>query len=345
MKPACITACHRVAYCLLREGMLTGPDGIARTPSPYLEVLTKRLDAFPNERWLPAVLPVNLPHYPARIQSDDAVYWRVGRTVHRGETLPCFADKHGCLVAERSEGNCHLAPAFEYLAQSRGAQYLWHPLSVSQTTGKVMLLRERFSGTKQIVIVGHRMPNQRLLAARAIHYGMLVLGYLAVDETGFVVGGGKVTGCDPRAAHHSAVVTAQHDVKVCGIRVDFREVFQCVFSRVIWFWCRVDIAFAVRLVVRCNLRTTAHRCDDRVICARFLGDRKLRLPGIDKFLQSVGGGYKVAVNEAGLHVVSVAGLIGERRVALLIVFQRLCIAHEACPLETLVYGIGLSLPP
>ncbi|KAH8029722.1 hypothetical protein HPB51_003557 [Rhipicephalus microplus] len=67
--------------------------------------------------------------------------------------------------------------------------------------------------------------------------------------------------------------------------------------------------------------------------------RKLRLPGIDKFLESVGGGYKVAVNEAGPHVVSVEGLIGERRVALLIIFQSLCVAHEAYPLETLAYGM------
>ncbi|KAL3212157.1 hypothetical protein MRX96_000798 [Rhipicephalus microplus] len=110
-------------------------------------------------------------------------------------------------------------------------------------------------------------------------------------------------------------------------------------------WRRVDIVFAVRLIVRCKLRTTAHRCNDRVICARFLAGRKLRLPGIDKFLESVGGGYKVAVNEAGPHVVSVEGLIGERRVALLIVFHSLCIAHETCPLETLAYGIGLYLPP
>ncbi|KAL3228149.1 hypothetical protein MRX96_004063 [Rhipicephalus microplus] len=61
--------------------------------------------------------------------------------------------------------------------------------------------------------------------------------------------------------------------------------------------------------------------------------------------KSVGGGYKVAVNEAGPHVVSVEGLIGEWRVALLIIFQSLCIVHEACPLETLAYGIGLYLPP
>ncbi|XP_037512221.1 uncharacterized protein LOC119388964 [Rhipicephalus sanguineus] len=194
--------------------MLTGPDGVARTPSPYLEVLTKRLDSFPSERWLPAVLPVHVPLYPAKIQDSETVDWRVGRTVHRGETLPCFADKHGCLVAERSEGSCHLAPAFEYLAQSRGTHYRWHPLSDSLLTGRAKLVRESFGDKEQVVIVGHGMPNRRLLAARASHYGLLVLGHLAVDRTGFVMGGGEVTGCDPRGAHHSALVTARHDVKV-----------------------------------------------------------------------------------------------------------------------------------
>ncbi|KAL1481742.1 hypothetical protein MTO96_034244 [Rhipicephalus appendiculatus] len=192
--------------------VLTGLDGVARTPSPYLQVLTKRLDAFPSERWLPAALPVNVPLYPARIQGNETVYWRVGRTVHRGETLPCFADKHGCLVAKRSDGNCNLAPTFEYLALSRGTRYRWHPLPDS--AGRARALLGSFSETEQVVIVGHGRPNRRLLVARASHYGLLVLGYLAVDGTGSVVGGGEVIGCDPRGPHHSALVSAHHDVKV-----------------------------------------------------------------------------------------------------------------------------------
>ncbi|KAH6945996.1 hypothetical protein HPB50_011016 [Hyalomma asiaticum] len=39
-----------------------------------------------------------------------------------------------------------------------------------------------------------------------------------------------------------------------------------------------NIILAIRVVVGCNLRTTAHRYDDRVIHARFLADSKLRLP-------------------------------------------------------------------
>ncbi|KAH6928088.1 hypothetical protein HPB50_011639 [Hyalomma asiaticum] len=73
-------------------------------------------------------------------------------------------------------------------------------------------------------------------------------------------------------------------------------------------------------------------------------DSKLQLPGTDKFLEGVCGNNKVALNEAELHVVSVECLIGDS-VTLRIVFQGLCIAHEACPFEALAYGVGLYLPP
>ncbi|XP_065310769.2 uncharacterized protein [Dermacentor albipictus] len=193
--------------------VLSGPDGVARTPSPSLQVLTKQLDAFPSERWLPAVLPASAPLYPARIQGSELMAWRVGRTVLRGETLPCFADKHGCLVAEPATGRCRLAAAFEYLAQSRGTRYRWHPLSESQVT-RAKLFYGIFSEVAPAVIVGHGASDRRLLAARASHYGLLVLGYLAVDRLGSVVGGGQVIGCDPRGAHDAPLVAARHDVRV-----------------------------------------------------------------------------------------------------------------------------------
>ncbi|KAH6932605.1 hypothetical protein HPB50_008026 [Hyalomma asiaticum] len=209
----CLAGYRLVACCLLRGKVLSGPDGVARKPSPSLQVLTKRLDAFPSERWLAAVLPANVPLYPASIQGSEVVDWRVGRTVHRGETLPCFADKYGCLVAERASGSCHLVPAFEYLAQNRGTRYRWHLLSDSQAAGTAKLLRHGSSGPQQVVIVGHGAPGRRLLAASASHYGTPVLGYLAIDRTGSVVGG-EVIGCDPRGAHHSPLVAARQDVKV-----------------------------------------------------------------------------------------------------------------------------------
>nr|XP_054923032.1 uncharacterized protein LOC129382847 [Dermacentor andersoni] len=171
--------------------VLSGPDGVARTPSPSLHVLTKRLDAFPSERWLPAVLPACVP---------------------LGETLPCFADKHGCLVAEPATGRCRQAAAFEYLAQSRGTRYRWHQLSESQATG-AKLFYGIFSEVAPAVIVGHGASDQWLLAARASHYGLLVMGYLAVDRLGSVVGGGQVIGCDPRGAHDAPLVAARHDVR------------------------------------------------------------------------------------------------------------------------------------
>ncbi|XP_077508537.1 uncharacterized protein LOC144119903 [Amblyomma americanum] len=133
-----------------------------------------------------------------------------------GDTLPCFADGRGCLVADRAKGRCRLASAFEYLAQSRGTRYRWQRLSRSLGAGSHWLVphAEGEAPATAVVVVGHVAPNKWLLAARARHNGALVVGYLAVNGLGSVVEDGGVVGCDPRPGPDSPVVSARYDVRM-----------------------------------------------------------------------------------------------------------------------------------
>ncbi|XP_077557249.1 uncharacterized protein LOC144172369 [Haemaphysalis longicornis] len=195
--------------------MLAGPDGVVRPISGALQILTKRRDTFPNERWLPAVLPEIPPLWPAKIAGQTTA-WLVGRTVRRGDTLPCYGDKRGCLAADWATRRCLFVPTFEYLAQSMGTSYAWQVLARQLPIfDPPSWLRKAANGTTRAPVSGGRgAADKKLLAAKARSYGALVVGYIAVHRSGSIDEDEGVIGCSLSAGDGAPVITAQHDVQV-----------------------------------------------------------------------------------------------------------------------------------
>ncbi|CAN7984824.1 unnamed protein product, partial [Ixodes hexagonus] len=128
---------------------------------------------FPNERWLLASAG------GSHLWAVDAALGQrrkslvVGRTAIRGQWLPCCADDRGCHVVdlERQSGRCQLVVAYEYLAQSRGAQYRWQQC------------RAHGPPPRHAVVVGHTTQGLRLSIGRRTTGNSSALGLVVLPRT------------------------------------------------------------------------------------------------------------------------------------------------------------------